>query len=720
MEYAAVIKQLLWKTERRKSMKATLVFAGLVALFFAFLLGQWFRACGHQACFGLEEVANPPLRQTSVIYAGDGTMLAEVGTERRASIPLSRMGAVLKNAFIVTEDRRFYHHHGVDYLRVFGALAANVAHGQVSQGFSTITMQLARNLWPETIDGRDRTIIRKIREIQAAYSLERRYPKDRILELYLNQIPLGGQLYGVEPAARAYFGKSASDLNVAEAATLAALPKGPSFYNPRYYPQRAIGRRNLVIDLLRRHGDLTEREATWWKQYPLKLIPPTRSRAVAPYFAEYVRQLVDRRFSNELRRGGLKIFTTLDPEIQRNAERALEAQLEAIEAGRYGSYPRKSYASYRRSGDSATSGASPYLQGMVVVQEAATGRILAMVGGRDFDDSKFNRVTQARRQPGSAFKPFVFSAAIRRGDPLSQLVDDEPVSIPSTEVNEPDWTPQNSDYQFQGPITLREALYRSRNAATVRLGMDVGLPAVIQEAKLFGLTTRLLPYPSLLLGTSEVEPLEMVSAFSAFANVGDRTTANPILRVEDSEGKVLWEPGVERTRVMDPAHAWLMTNALRDVVRRGTAYSAVAGAGFTLPSAGKTGTSDDYADVWYIGFTSDLVTGIWMGMDRRQRILAGAQGGHLAAPVWTAIMKEVYRHRPAPADWLEPPGILNLLIDRTSGFLATGDCPGEDLMTESFLPGTEPTQYCPVHTSPLMQETSFNPGALDTLNPSRP
>lgn len=705
------LSRLLWQGERRKGMKAIILGSVIVAGIYAILLAAWFRACNRDACPSAENLTVLPLRQTSTIYASDGSMIAEVGTERRAFIPLGEMAPVLKAAFLVTEDRRFYRHHGVDYLRVLGAIGANLTHGRMREGFSTITMQLARNLWPETIDGRQRTLGRKVREIQVAYKIEKKLGKDRILELYLNQIPLGGQVFGVEPAAREYFGKSASSLNVAEAALLAGLPKGPTSYNPRRFPERAIARRNLIIDLLYDDGQLTRSQAVNWKSYPLRLIPERKTLRVAPYFTEYVRQIVEQRFGDQLRFGGLKVYTTLDPAIQRSAEVALEGQLESIENGRYGRYPRASYRKYLETrGTADNPGASPYLQGMVLVQEAATGRIVAMVGGRDFETSKFNRATQARRQAGSAFKPFVYSAAVRQGDPLSRLIDDEPISIQSTTVGEPDWAPNNSDYQFEGVITMREALYRSRNAATVRLGMDIGLNAVIGEAKRFGFTTPIRPYPSTLLGTSEVIPMELVGAYSAFANGGDRTIPRVVERIEDRDGVVIWESHTQRSSVMEPAQAWLMTNALRDVVRRGTAYGAVTGAGFRYPNAGKTGTSDDYADNWYIGFTSDYVTGVWIGMDRRERIMQGAQGGKLAAPVWTTIMEEVYRHHAPPSDWLTPPGIAAVMIDRSTGFLATPECPGELKSVEYFLYGTEPQQFCPIHNLlpvvPVVQEVT--------------
>ncbi len=712
MDTWSVIRQLLWQGERRRGIKAALVVMAMVAAGYALLLGAWFRACDGNACPRTDNLGPLPLRQTSHILAADGSLLARVGSERRTFMPLAEMSPVLKQAFLATEDRRFYRHDGVDYLRVLGAFGTNVVTGRLKEGGSTVTMQLARNLWPDAINGRSRTFTRKMREVQVAYRIEKRYTKDRILELYLNQIPLGGEIFGVEPAARSFFGKSAADLNVAEAALLAALPKGPSYYNPRRFPERARARRNLVIDLLRRDGHLTAGQAVAWKALPLGLRPAAEEPALAPYFVQYVRQLVERRFGEQLGVGGLRVHTTLDPAIQRTAERGLASQLDAIERGKFGRYSRASYRAYLESAPAGEHpGASPFLQGMVIVQEVRTGRILAMVGGRDFQTSKFNRAVQSRRQAGSAFKPFVYSAAVRHGDPLSRLVDDEPVTIRATRVGEPDWSPNNSDYAFQGAITIREALYRSRNAATVRLAMDLGLNHVIHEARQFGLTTQLPAYPSIVLGTAEVIPLELVSAYSAFANGGERTAPNPILRVEDAAGNILWEPAVQRSYVMDRAQAWLMTNALRDVVRRGTAYGAVTAAGFPYPSAGKTGTSDDYADNWYIGFTADIVTGVWIGMDRRQPIMAGAQGGKLAAPIWTTIMKEVYQHRPAPGEWLVPPGVSTLEIDRGTGYLFTAQCPPAARASEYFLFGTEPREYCPLHTmyapAPLLTEASF-------------
>jgi penicillin-binding protein 1A len=710
-----------WRSERRRGMRVLIGVAAGLAIASILVFAVWLRACRNGACPDPADLERLPLHQTSRIFAADGSLLANVGYERRALVPLDSVAPIVRQAFLVTEDHRFYRHRGVDYLRAIGAMGTNVAHGGFREGFSTLTMQLARSLWPEQLDRRSRTVTRKIREIQVAWRIERHFTKPRILELYLNQVLLGPQIYGVGPAAQEYFGKKVGDLNVAEAALLAALPKAPSSYNPRRYPERATARRNLVIDLLRQNGDLTAEEATHWKQAPLGLVAQDSNTIVAPYFVDYVRSIVAARFGEQLDIGGLRVYTTLDPKIQRTAELALEQQLVAIERGRFNTYRRISRAQYdKREDKGPEDAASPYLQGMVVVLDPRTGHILAMVGGRDWNDSKFNRVTQARRQAGSAFKPFVYSAAVRMGNPLSRIIDDEPITVPNDRMDEPAWSPHNSDYDYQGPITLRQALYRSRNAATVRLGLDIGLNAVIAEAKRFGLSTPMRPYPSILLGATEVVPLELVSAYGAFATLGERATPMGIVRVEDSEGKVLWEPQPQRTRVMNEDEAFIMTNALRDVVRRGTAYSAVTGSGFIVPAGGKTGTSDDYADAWFIGFTPDLVAGVWTGMDRRQEILPGAQGGKLAAPIWTAIMREIYTHRDAPGEWVPPLGVSSVAIDRTTGFLFGPNCPEEELSYEYFLSGTEPLQFCPVHaelpliTPTALTESPVTPQAADS------
>jgi penicillin-binding protein 1A len=693
------VLQRVWNSPRARRI-VLVSFLAVVAFGLAVLTALWTRACAGNSCPSIAELGGYDPNQASKVYAADGRLITDLGTERRTVIPLGEMSPYVKAAFITTEDKRFYEHHGIDWYRVFGAIKNNIFKFRVAEGFSTITMQLARNLWPEDISGRDKTLSRKLREAHVAREIEAKYPKDKILELYLNQIDLGNRAYGVEAASQRYFGKSVRDLNVAEAATLAAIPKAPSRYNPRRNPNLTVQRRNTILNLLRDNGLMSAEDTERWKAYPLLLSSHSDFSSVAQYFVEYVRQKLDDRFGPDLYKSGYRIYTTLDLDTQQAAERALEARLEAIESGADGKFTWPTYRQYldsrADSPDDGTRTTTPYLQGLVVTLDAKTGNIRAMVGGRDFEDSKFNRATQALRQPGSTFKPIVYAAALEAGYPLSHVMVDDPLTV-EIATDEAPWAPQNYDLEFDGPMTLRRALYMSRNIIAIKLGMEIGEDAVISEATKFGITTRVPPYPSIHIGSADVYPLEMIAAYTTFANLGTRTLPNAILRVEDRNGKIVWQPQVRSVTVMDTAHAWLMTDALRDVVRHGTAVGSV-GSRINFPAGGKTGTTNDGFDVWFIGFTPDLVTGVWIGFDQPKKIKANAQGGVLAAPAWTAMMREVYERRAIPPAWPRPDGLTALDIDKTTGYKATPFCPKDVHYIESFIPGTEPTAFCPIHS----------------------
>jgi len=690
------------KTRARLLAATGLALAYLVGMGY----GSWTRVCAAERCPSISRlVSGPGPQQTSKVYAADGRLITVLGLERRTVLPLSAIPPAVREAFIATEDKRFYSHHGIDFLRIFGAIKSDLLSLSWAQGFSTITMQLARNIFPEEIS-REKTLTRKLKEARVAMEIEHNFPKDSILQLYLNQINLGAGARGVEEAAQVYFGKSARQLNVAEAATLAALPKLPAFYNPRTHPDRAIRRRNTVLGLMKDQGYLTPEAAEQWQAYPLVLTTNrTNYGDVAPYFVEWLRQQLDARFGRDLYEGGLRIYTTLDLDMQEAAERALRAQLDAIEAGDYtnGKPPGKmSYHEYIESAKASGEDHgdyTKYLQGAFVALEATTGAIRVMIGGRDFDDSKFNRATQAVRQPGSTFKPFVYSAAIRAGHPVSEMLDDTPLNPPVIQLDSTLWQPKDDDDTSLGRIPMRQALYLSRNLATIKLGMQLGEQTVIGEARRYGLTTPLRPYPSIHIGANGVIPLEMIAAYTAFAALGTRAYPQGILRVEDSHGNILWQPAVRREDVMDPAHTWLLVDMMKDVIRRGTAYNAVWRAGFNIPAAGKTGTTDDYTDAWFIGYTPELVAGVWIGYDLEQRILEhNAGGGRITAPAWTAFMRDVYDRRPAPADWTRPDSLVTREVDQTNGYLASPYCPLEVRHWDWFYPGTEPTQVCPVHS----------------------
>jgi penicillin-binding protein 1A len=630
--------------------------------------GTWTRICANSACPSIAILDDYRPQQTSKVYAADGRLITDLGLERRTVIRLEDMPLHLRQAFVAIEDKRFYQHHGIDYSRVFGAIRANLVCMAFCEGFSTITMQLARNVFPERISGQQRSglagLARKLKEIWVARELEATYSKGRILELYLNQINLGGGAYGVEAASQRYFGKSARELNLAESATLAMLPQRPTSYNPRRYPARAVQRRNLVTELMRQQGYVTAEQAEEAKAYPLGLSARQDYGEVAPYFVEWLRQTLTQRFGRDLYERGLRVYTTLDIEVQQAAERALEAQLQVVESGVFGRFAHPTFAEYlqrnaERVGDTRP-GASPYLQGAFIVMDVQTGEIRALVGGRDFDDSKFNRATQALRQPGSTFKLFVYSAALRAGHSPEEYIEDAPISLPMPDGTV--WEPSNFEQDaFSGARTLRQALASSINLAAIRLGLEVGVAAVVEEARRYGITTPLPGVPSIFIGSAEVLPLQLASAYTVPASLGMRASPIGITRVEDADGTVLWLPQRRRERVMNTDLAYVLNDMLRGVVRYGTASGAVRAAGFTLPAGGKTGTTNDYTDVWFCGFTRELVACVWMGFDNPDTIRPGAQGGRYAAPAWANFMREIYERRPNPGDWERPAGAAALM-----------------------------------------------------------
>ncbi len=666
------------------------IFGGAVGV--GVLGGAWMVICREGRCPSIASLEAYVPSQTSKVYAADGRFITELGLERRTLVSLSQIPKHVRDAVVMTEDVRFYSHNGIDYRRILGSALANVRAGRYAQGFSTITMQLARNVFPDRIS-REKALMRKLKESRVARAIEQRYSKDKILELYLNQVYLGNGAYGVETAAQRYFGKSVRDVSVAEAAMLAGLLKGPERYNPRRFADRAILRRNTVLEVMRREGAITSADASLAKAFPLQLAQRTEAGDVAPYFIEWVRQQLEEHFGKRLYDEGLRVYTSLDVDMQSAAERALENQLKAIEAGRHGAYKHLTYEEYTaRSAEGGERGAanSPYLQGAFVAVDPRSGAVRAMVGGRDFDDSKFNRAVQAKRQPGSTFKPIVYATAIHQGLSPAQVVDDSPISM--DQLSGEQWTPQNYDMKFMGNMPLRKALYMSRNLSAIRTGLAVGADNVIDMARKFGITTPIPPYPSMFIGSADVFPVEMISSYSVFANLGLRTAPNAIVKVENAQGKTVWQPQAKREAVLSPEESWLMVSMMKDVVLRGTA-ARISSSGFRVPAGGKTGTTNDGADVWFIGYTADLVAGVWMGFDKPTKIKANAQGGELAAPAWGAFMTEVYRRKPQPPDWPRPDGVVVREIDAATGRLATSACLG-NLVTEFFVAGTEPTHTC--------------------------
>lgn len=648
------------------------------------LLWFWPRCSGSDcpSVAGLRDYTPP---QATRVFDRDDRLLAHLAPERRIVVPLEQIPSVVAGAFLSIEDKRFFEHQGVDYRRVGGSIVRNVRSGSFEQGFSTVTMQLARNVFPEHLT-RAKTVRRKLWEVVIAREIEQEFSKAEILEMYLNQIYLGEGLYGVEAAAQGYFGKSARELDATQAALLAALPKAPSFYNPRRNPVPAVRRRNLVLAQMREANVIADAEAERAREAPLGLIPPPEARSEAPYLVAAVRRELLDRFGQGAETAGLRVYTTLDRRLQKNAETALLQQIEAVEAGKLGRFRHASCSG------GGTSRPTECLQGLFVAMDTHDGDVLALVGGRNFALSQFDRVTQARRQAGSAFKPFVYATGLAAG-----------ITVPTTLIgpgaDEYEGGYRPADHVADTlAIDMREGMRLSSNRAAVALGERVGAGRVVQTARTLGLTTPMQEYPSTFLGAADVVPLELVAAYSAFANEGVLVKPRVIRRVEDAEGKLIWESPIVRRSVISPEVAYLTTSLMQDVVNRGTG-SAVRRAGlpYTVPAAGKTGTTNDAADVWFIGATPDIVAGVWLGFDKPQRIMHGASGGSLAAPVWGRVMASYYKDHASPPGWAPPATLVAAQIDRETGMLATGNCPTEHLATEYFLPGTEPVEYCPHH-----------------------
>lgn len=657
----------------------------------------WSR-CGIRGCPDVDELRGYMPDEASVILDREGEEVGKLFQVNRTIIPLDSLPEHVPQAFVAAEDRRFWDHGGVDWQRVPGAAFANVQSGGIAQGFSTITMQLARNLFPDKLPAAQQTLWRKLGEMRVARDIEKEYSKEEILEMYVNQVYFGGGAWGIEAASQEYFGKSATELDVGEAALLAAILPAPSRLNPRNDEEAARARQELVLRQMAEEGMISEDEAEAEIEEDLDLARGSdRVDALAPYFIESVRQELEQVFGRELYTEGFRIFTTLDIDVQRAAEQELERQLRAVENGAYGAFRHASYGAAQAD----TSGeAPPYLQGAVIVMDAREGGILALVGGRDFTDSKYNRALQAQRQPGSAFKPFVYATAIERGYPPTMILEDRPIRM--TLSGGRVWSPGNYGDSYAGQLTMRDALVQSKNVATVMLAQQVGVGSVLRTAHAMGIESDLPNVPAVVLGAGEVTLLEMVGAYAPFATLGDRPTPHFVERIEDRDGNVVWTRETRVQRVLDPAVAFIVTDMLRDVVDRGTA-TAVRSAGYRGIAAGKTGTTNDNSDVWFMGFTPDAVAGVWIGFDEPTPIVRGATGGSIAAPVWARVMGNL---RGSTAEWTPPPGVERRQVD-SYGNIVASNCPVIGQVREEwFMEGSAPLGRCQL-PSAAMWDTMY-------------
>jgi penicillin-binding protein 1A len=651
----------------------------------------------------VEELENFEPELSTKLLDRNGDVVKELFTQRRFYVPLSEIPLHVQQAFIAVEDHKFYQHWGMRPLALVGAFLKNLAHFDFHfRGASTITQQLARNLYYSS----QRTVIRKIREALTAIEIERYYSKDEILEMYLTLTYFGSGSYGIGAASQTFFSKPPSDLTIDEAAMLAALPKSPTRYNPITNPDNAIERRNVVLWRMRETGFISDKQYDEFRGKPLALNPSTEetARGIAPYFTENVRQQLNsigKSFGFDPYGDGVTVHTTLDTRLQICAEQAVAGWLPQLQKqvnSNFSSrefenlikklYPDSSAKAKRRmQGDRKlrdSLAATQYtVQVAFVALDPANGDILAMIGGRDFDESKFNRATQAIRQPGSSFKPFVYAAVLNEGLPITTRVSNEPLSIRLATGEM--WEPANYDTDYGGYVDLRQALYRSLNVATVRLIRDYTSPKeVAQLAHKLGISTPLDPYDALALGASGVIPLDLVSAYQVFEAGGIWSKPMYITDVDDPFGQPIVHYRPERKAVLSEETAFLVESLLRSVVDRGTGAALRSTYNFRRPAAGKTGTTNDYTDAWFIGFTPHISAGVWVGLDDpAKRLGRGQQGARAALPIWAKFITAAYDTMDYPNDdFRMPSGIIAKDICVETGQVATSGCP--EVRTEYF------------------------------------
>ncbi|HEX6135316.1 MAG TPA: PBP1A family penicillin-binding protein [Longimicrobiales bacterium] len=667
----------------------------LISLLTGLAIGSWQAVC--RDCPSVAQIYAWEPKEATRLLDRDGKLFAELFEERRTPVQFETLPPHVGQAFVAVEDKRFYEHDGLDYRRIVSANLQNLLRGRITGGGSTITQQLARNMFEEGI-GFEQVITRKLKEFKVAKQIEQIYEKNTILEAYINLVNYGHGWRGIETASQHYFGKPAAQLNPAEAAMLAAAVNAPGRYSPFINAEATLNRRNTVLRLMAEQGFITDAEKEQWQQEPLPTSRQTTDvNRIAPYFVEWVRTTLEPVYGERLYNGGLRIYTSLDIEMQRHAEAAMDSGWARIE--RLPEYRAPTYGETMADEEREATGEAPYLQGMFIALDPATGEVRALIGGRDFRDSKFNRATQALRQPGSTFKPFVYYAAINSGVPPSTILYDAPLNIelPDGTI----YSPGNYEPTFRGPVLMREALQFSINTTTVRLGVDIGLETVAQAARDFGLRTPILAVPAMPIGAADVVPLQLAEAYTVFATGGTRARGRPILRVEDAEGTVLWQPPRDIEQVANAQAVAITRDFMQTALNNGSGYPARDPAQGNLPfditAAGKTGTTNDYTDVWFAGFTPDLVAVVWFGFDRPRRIMNNAAGGRLAAPVWGDFMRRIYvgedAELPTPQPWPWPEGIVAREIDRETGRLANEWCP-INVVTEYFIAGTEPAEAC--------------------------
>jgi len=685
------------------------IFAGFLLLFLFIIIYLYVLSQDLPSLTQLEHY-DPEL--ATKIYSQDSVLIKELFTKKRILIPLDQIPEYMVQAVLATEDHTFYTHWGVNVKRFIYVMLINLVHMRYQQGASTITQQLARQLYLDL----EKKISRKIKEWITAIQIERTYAKNEILEMYLNQMNFGHGNYGVQAASLEFFEKDAEDLTLEECALLAGLLQRPTSYYPYRYPDRAKQRRNLVLHNMLKRGFITEEQYQEAKNKPLNLKEhnPEQENGIAPYFTESIRQELQGRYHMDLYKSGYSVYTTLDARVQAAAEKAVKKHLpqlqekfnkrlistnktrQFIDPQILARIPYEKLKKDNRLLDSLLTESVP-VQVALVAMDPRTGHILAMIGGRDFEESKWNRAIQAKRQPGSTFKPIVYTAAIDNGySPCYELLN-QPVVLYLP--NGDRWAPHNYDYSQGGPTMLRDGLKRSLNLVTARLVQEIVPPKTVADyAHKLGLTTQIPPYDAIALGSADVILIEITSAFGVFANQGVLAKPIYILKVVDKYGNILEDYKPEVKEVLRKESAYIMTDMLKSVVNSGTGVTARTVYQFLRPTGGKTGTTNDFTDAWFIGFTPQIVAGVWLGFDDPSITLGEGQAGAVAAlPIWAPFMKTAHDTLQLPIkDFEKPLGVVRMEICKETKSLPTEYCP--EIITEVFEARYAPTEKCEAHS----------------------
>lgn len=625
----------------------------------------------------------PPI--STKVYGDEGELIYQFFIERRELASLDRVPAYLTDGFISIEDKRFYSHWGVDILRFFKSLLINIVNMRIVQGGSTITMQLARNIFLTM----EQTVMRKLKEIALAIRIERAFTKDEILEMYLNQINFGQGHYGVATAAEYYFNKDISELNLTECALLVAIPKSQERYSPYKNPELAMQRRNLVLKKMLENNAISAEDYTQAINEPLGVVESRKMERAGKYFLEEIRRYLELKYGPEfLYRSGANIYTTMNTGMQTIAEEVVEEHLVRLEENQKLPYPKAEFDTITFS-DTVT--AIPYLQAAFVLLDYRTGEVKAMIGGRNFAQSQFNRATQARRQAGSAFKIFVFTAAVDNGFTPTDIVLDLPIVL---EVPGMDsiYRPSNYDRKFLGPITVKNAFKHSRNLVAIRLIRSIGPELVVKYAHDLGVASPLLPVVSLALGSCGVTLVEMVSAVGTIANLGESIEPIMIRKITDKDGTLIEINNPVPQRRISPQTSYVMTELMKSVLAGGTGYHVRDY--YDGAAAGKTGTTNNYSDAWFIGYTPKYACGVWAGYDNNARMFKDATGGFISAPIWGDFMARIDTLQ--NEEFVKPRrGLVQCRICTETGLVAREHCP--NVIEEYYVDGTQPSDSCDTH-----------------------